>query len=280
MRDQVAPKKTPSVAILGRTNRSLAPVEQALSAAEIPFHYLNRSGFFAQPEVISCLAYLGASQFPANYLISQMLISDFHPTKFLPKSKLLVRLKELKEIDDKVSYWQLMTKEPRTLVEPRNLESLQHFTQFVSSLSRYRDHPPAEALKQILGALKVGDYYAEFESIDNDPLMNLNSLVKMASKYRTIKEFSDFCRRVAAASKKRRGVILSTIHGFKGAEADVVYIVGVSDGVLPHSKSTDLEEERCIWFVGCSRPRRELIVTYSGVPSVFLKTVREMDKEK
>ena len=72
--------------------------------------------------------------------------------------------------------------------------------------------------------------------------------------------------------------MLSTIHSFKGAEADVVYVVGVSDGVLPHAKATDLDEERNIWFVAASRPKSKLIVTYSGQPSPFLKDVVECKK--
>ena len=189
-----------TTAILARTNRALMPFETALSSAEIPFHYVNRSGFFAQPEIKAVLAYLGACQFPANYLISGMLHSDFHPTKFLPRTKLVARFKELKVADDQVSYWTLMTKEPRSLVDPKNLEALQHFTQFVHSLSRYRDLPAADALRQVLGALKVGDHYSEFEAIDNDPVANLATLVKMAERYRSVKEFLDFTRRVTAAS--------------------------------------------------------------------------------
>ena len=259
-----------SVAILSRTNRGLAPIEQALSAAEIPFHYVNRSGFFAQPEIQAVLAYLGACLFPSNYLISGMLRSDFHPTKFLPRTKLASRLKELKADDDSVSYWKLMSQEPHTLVENKNLEALRNFVQFVHSLSRHRDQTPADALKQLLSSLRVGDHFSEYETIDNDPLQNLQDLVKLAGKYRTIKEFLDFTRRVAAASRSKRGVGLSTVHGFKGLQAHTIYFVGVSDGVLPHSKSTDLESERNVWFVGCSRPERRLVISYAGLPSPFL----------
>jgi DNA helicase-2/ATP-dependent DNA helicase PcrA len=255
-------------------------VEQALSAAEIPFHYINRAGFFAQPEIQISLAYLGACLFPANYLISGMLRGDFWPTKFLPRTKLAARFKELKANDSEVSYWALITKEPHSLVEPKNLEALQHFAQFVHSLSRYRDLPPADALKQILGALKVGDHFADQETIDNDPLSNLSDLVKLAGKYRTIKEFLDFTRRVAAASRKRSGVGLSTVHGFKGLQAHTIYFIGVSEGVIPHAKATDLQEEANIFFVGCSRPEQKLVLTYSGTPSSFLKTFMEQRQDK
>jgi len=263
-----------SCAILSRTNRGLAAVEQALSAAEIPFHYINRAGFFSQPEIQISLAYLGSCLFPANYLISGMLRGDFWPTKFLPRSKIAARFKELKANDPDVSYWALITKEPRTLVEQKNLEALQHFAQFVHSLSRYRDLPAAEALKQVLGALKVGDHFADQETIDNDPLANLADLVKLAGKYRTIKEFLDFTRRVAAASRSRRGVGLGTVHSGKGLEWKTVYFIGVQEGLLPHSKATDLTEERNIFFVGCSRAERRLIITFSGAPSPFLKGMK------
>jgi DNA helicase-2/ATP-dependent DNA helicase PcrA len=273
-----------TTAILARTNRALAPFEQALSAAEIPFHYINRSGFFSQPEVQISLAYLGGCLFPANYLISTMIRGDFGPTKYLPRTKLAAKFKELKAADPEVSYWNLITKEPRSLVEPRNLEALQHFGQFVHSLSRYRDLLPAEGLKQVLGALKVGEHFADYDTIDNDPIANLNALVKMAEKHRSIKEFLDFCRRVTAASKTKRGVSLGTIHSAKGLEYNRVFLSQCSEGVLPHSKATDTDEERNILFVGASRAERELYVTYSGVPSIFLKdlkkTVQLMDEEK
>lgn len=261
----------PTVAILARTNRALAPAEQALSAADIPFHYINRSGFFAQPEIQSCLAYLGACLFPANYLISGMLRSDFHPTKFLPRAKIASKFKELKETDKDISYWTLITKEPRTLVEPKNLEALQHFSQFVHSLSRYRDLSAAEALKQVFGALRVGEHFAGHDDIDNDPIQNLSDLVKMSATRGSIKEFLDFTRRVIAASKSRRGVSLATCHAAKGMEFQKVFLIGCQEGMMPHSKSTDLDEERAVYFVACSRAERELHISYSGNPSPFLK---------
>ena len=223
-----------TVAILARTNRALMLFEQALTAANVPYHLIGRSGFFSQPEIRAAVDYLNACIFPANYVVSGILRTDFHPTKFLPRAKLQTRLKEIKATDETVSYWKLMCEEPRTLVDPKNIDSLTNFVHFLHGLSRYRDLPPAEALKTILGLLKVGDYFAEIETPDNDPLGNLSDLLKMAGKHRTIKEFLDYVRRATAASKSKRGVGLATIHSFKGMEADVIYVVQVSEGVLPH----------------------------------------------
>ncbi len=262
-----------TICILARTNRALMPLEQALTAGNVPYHLIGRSGFFSQPEIRAACDYLNACIFPANYVISGILRTDFHPTKYIPRSKLQARFKELKADDESVSYWKLMCDEPRTMVDQKNLESLSNFVHFIHGLSRYRDLNPAEALKTILGLLKVGDYYSEQETPDSDPLENLSELLKMAGKHGSVRDFLDYVRRASAASKKKSGVGLATIHSFKGMEADVVYVVGVQEGLLPHSKATDLQEERNIWFTAASRAKTNLIVTYSGTPSPFLQNV-------
>ena len=101
--------------------------------------------------------------------------------------------------------------------------------------------------------------------------ITFSDLLKLAAKYRSVKEFTDYCRRATAAGKKHSGVAVGTCHSVKGLEFDSVYFVGVSEGILPHAKSTDLEEEKSIYFVGCSRAAKKLVISYSGIPSVFLK---------
>lgn len=259
-----------TVAILVRTNRALREPEQALVAANLPYYLVGKSGYWNSEEIRGAVSYLGAVLFPANHILSGILRTAYHPTKFLPRTLLASKFKEKKAENEEVSYWELLTKYPRSLVEPRNLEAVQNFVQFIHSLSRYRDQEPAVALKSILGLLKAGDFYSEQEP-DNDPLGNLSDLIKLAEKHRTVKEFLDYCRRASAASKKKSGVALGTIHSVKGLEFSTVYMIGVSEGVLPHAKSTDLESERCCYFVGCSRAERKLVLTYSGSPSSFLK---------
>ena len=259
-----------STAIIGRTNRILRGPEAALVAANIPYYLVGKSGFWNAEEVRGAVSYLNACLYPANHVISGMLRTGFHPTKFLPRQKLASRFKELKADDDKVSFWNLLTKEPRSLVDPRNLDAVQNFVSFVHGLSRYRDQTPDVALKQILGLLKVGDYYSDDEP-DNSPLENLSDLVKLAQKHRTVKEFIDYCRRATAAGKTKRGVAVGTCHSVKGLEFNTVYFIGVSEGVLPHAKSTDLESERCVYFVGCSRAEHKLVISYTGQPSAILK---------
>ena len=272
-----------STAILCRTNLGLRIYEQLLSDEGIKYHLVGRAGYWAQPEVKSVLSYASCAWYPSDAAISGALRAPFWPSKFLPKTKLAARLKELK--DDANGYWHFLTRESYSLVENKNLSALQEFTRFVGSLSRYRDLKAGEAVKQIILALKAYDYLAEEETIDNDPVANIKELEKTAARFSTLKEFLDYCRKVTAASKSKAGVALSTIHGAKGLEFHTVYLVQCSDGILPHAKSNDLDGERNCYFVGCSRAERELVITYSGRPSIFLEAslkpvVQSENKEK
>ena len=270
----------PSIAILSRTNLGLRPFEQALTEQKIPYHLIGKSGYWATEEVKSAISFTAACLYPANHVISGMLRTGFWPVKYLPKSKISSRLKEIKAAEPEISYWKLMATEPSRLVDPKNLEALSSFTSFVHSLSRYRDLPAADALKAVLGALKAGDYYSAEEQIDNDPLANLAELVKIAGKFSSVKDFLDYCRKVTAASKSRKGVMLATVHSFKGMEADVVHVVGCQEGMMPHAKATDLGEERNIFFTACSRPRRKLVITYAGQASPFIVQYLQKSKEE
>ena len=261
-----------SVAILARTNSALRLYEEALGAAEIRYYLVGKSGFWGGEDVKSCLAYFQACVFPSDAAVSGMLRAPFFPTKYLPKSKIASALKSLKTEQDPLSHWERLTKQPRAVVEDRNLGSLAEFTRFVHSLSRYRDLPAGESAKQILTALKAFDHYAEEEPTpDNDSVFNIQTLVKIAGRHDTLKGFLDYARKVSAASKTKRGVALGTVHSFKGLEANTVYLVQCSEGVLPHVKSTDLDSERNVFFTGISRAERNLVVTYSGAPSPFIK---------
>ena len=268
-----------TTAILARTNAALRLPEEALNAAGMRYYLLGHCGFWAAPEIKSCLSYLQCVLYPADYALAGAIRSPFHPAKFLPKTKLLAALKEQHQCETdpgKQAYFNYLVRIPETLVEPKNVGAVREFTAFIHQLSRYRDLPAPDSVKAVLGALKVGDYYAEEESTpDNDPLQNLSELVKLSNKHRTLKEFLDHCRRSTAASKGRKGVCLATCHAAKGTEYDHVYLIGCQEGLMPHSKATDLQEEANIFFVGASRAAKSLTLTYAGQPSIFLKPYME-----
>ena len=66
------------------------------------------------------------------------------------------------------------------------------------------------------------------------------------------------------------GVTLATLHGAKGLEWDWVFIAGASASNLPWA-SAPVEEERRLFYVGVTRAKRSLLISYAGEPSPFLR---------
>jgi DNA helicase-2/ATP-dependent DNA helicase PcrA len=67
------------------------------------------------------------------------------------------------------------------------------------------------------------------------------------------------------------GVVLATLHAAKGLEWDQVFLAGVNDGILP--MGTDVDEERRLFYVGLTRAKARLHISYTGEPSPFLRGI-------
>lgn len=149
------------------------------------------------------------------------------------------------------------------------------------SLAKNTEFPVHYTAPMVLKALVIQHrllekYKFSGNPLDADPADNLNNVYKMAAKYATIKEFLDFIRRLTYGSKtgKTPMLTLSTVHQAKGREWPHVFVVGVTEGVLPHEKANHVEEKR-IWFVAASRAAKKLHVTCYRNPSMFLNNYRD-----
>src|SRR3989440_6372029 len=108
--------------------------------------------------------------------------------------------------------------------------------------------------------------------------VDLGRLVKLAAEFddgeRTTRDFiADLEERFSSTGPERKGVHLLTLHGAKGLEFDVVFIPRVEERELPiklAKQPDEIAEERRLLYVGLTRAKRHLAVTWSGKPSRFL----------
>jgi DNA helicase-2/ATP-dependent DNA helicase PcrA len=94
----------------------------------------------------------------------------------------------------------------------------------------------------------------------------VDAVCALASACRSLQELETRIAEQSAALRKAPGnaVVLSTIHSAKGLEWDVVFMIGVEDGVLPHANNDNVEEERRVAYVGVTRAKRLLGLTYAN----------------
>jgi ATP-dependent DNA helicase UvrD/PcrA len=107
---------------------------------------------------------------------------------------------------------------------------------------------------------------------------DLGRLVKLAAEFddgvRTTRDFiADLEERFGSTGPERKGVHLLTLHGAKGLEFEAVFMPRVEERELPvrqAKKSEEIAEERRLLYVGLTRAKRHLALTWSGKPSRFL----------
>jgi DNA helicase-2/ATP-dependent DNA helicase PcrA len=108
----------------------------------------------------------------------------------------------------------------------------------------------------------------------------VESVIAVASTCQSLEQLEERIAEQSAALRNppQNAVVLSTIHSAKGLEWQAVLLMGMEEGVLPHASTDDLEEERRVAFVGVTRAKRILGLTYaekrfrqSASPSRFLE---------
>ncbi len=196
-----------------------------------------------------------------------------------------VRFYERKEIKDILCYLRL-------LVNPLDEVSLERVKKIgkkrFDDFKRYYDanHDKTgvkptdnliEELFQSTGYLKLYDVN------DEEDFTRLENIKELKSVAVAFPKLTDFLEQVALVEseysagekdgRSKDGVKLMTLHQAKGLEFPVVFITGLEEGILPHSRSMDdlysLEEERRLFYVGITRAIRKLYVTYAKRRFIF-----------
>jgi DNA helicase-2/ATP-dependent DNA helicase PcrA len=130
---------------------------------------------------------------------------------------------------------------------------------------------PAELIEMILTLTGYRDYIADGTPAAEERLDNIGALLSDAQSFVSLSEYLEEVALMSSADASSDGqkVTLMTLHAAKGLEFPVVFIVGMEEGILPHARVYDagqdeLEEERRLAYVGMTRAREELHLTYAG----------------
>lgn len=139
-----------------------------------------------------------------------------------------------------------------------------------------KDLTTSQVLESILN---FSDYLSKYDPQDEDDVRKIENIKELKSVAATFPVLSDFLENIALVQQEyslqeknkkkenRDGVRLMTLHSSKGLEFEVVFLVGFEEGILPHSRSmideTDIEEERRLCYVGITRAKDYLYISYA-----------------
>ena len=124
---------------------------------------------------------------------------------------------------------------------------------------------------------EIGDWYTDLVSVLR-PFGDADYVTAFLRLAKSIQEnggtnMRAFLREIEDRAEQNNpptlpGITLATLHAAKGLEWNHLFLIGVSDGVLP--MGNDLNEERRLFYVGVTRAKQRIQITYAGKPSVFL----------
>jgi DNA helicase II / ATP-dependent DNA helicase PcrA len=267
-----------NTAILARTNRQLAAFENECANRNLRYKLLGKSGFWSQREVKDVIAMVGAVVKPTDANVIGALKSRCEMTKFIRKADThdhkgvptQLEAMQAREVG-KASLYSLLCR-----YQGDGADAVHNLGHQLRSLRGECSHLSGnEGMRRIIERFGVLSSYDEDdnkdENVDNDPRENIMKLVEYAGKKKSAEEFFEWTIKVQRGLRARTDcVTLSTIHQSKGKEWPYVFVVGVNKDVLPHIKG-ELEEERRIFFVACSRAAKKLHVSASGVASELIR---------
>ena len=190
-----------------------------------------------------------------------------------------IRFYERKEVKDILSYLRLIIN-PHNEVAQDRIKKLgkRKWAEFVEKSKFIREGIEKKNTEHLMEEIfSATNYLALYNEKDPDEYSRLENIKELKSVANTYPNITDFLEQIALVEseysegeKKRKGedgVRLMTLHQAKGLEFPVVFMVGVEEGILPHSRSTfdhfQLEEERRLMYVGVTRAKERLIITHA-----------------
>lgn len=275
--------KPSSFAILSRTNRGLIPFELSLIVRGIPCRVLGRpGGVWGSILGREVLSYLRLSEGVTKGV--DVLDVMNKPLRFCRKHDAIVWMTAVREsakndampgvtvLDTPVSDTQAGTGISRLVGDLRRLSALPWTDRTVLVQAWLLGAMEAEEREAEAAKKRVANEPAKpFQDVEDDET-EVSVIYKMLCQIaRDAGSLDALEKAIKLAQRETKdAVTLSTVHRAKGQEWEVVYVTGARHKMMPHEKSTDREEERRIFYVACTRAKRDLIVTTGGYPSVFL----------
>ncbi|WP_374012861.1 DNA helicase II [Pseudoxanthomonas koreensis] len=291
-------------AVLYRSNAQSRALEEVLLAEQVPYRVYGGMRFFERAEVKDTLAYLRLVASRADDAAFERAVNT--PARGIGDRTLdEVRRRARERAQSLWDAASALVSENALAARARN--AVAGFLSLIEVLdAETTDLDLKDRVDHVLARSNLREHWSREARGQLDAesrLENLDELVSVASRFsraeldddqESMSELVAFLSYAALeagegqAQADEDGVQLMTLHSAKGLEFPLVFLVGVEEGVFPSSKSLEesgrLEEERRLAYVGITRARHKLVMTYAetrrihgtdmyGMPSRFLREI-------
>ncbi|MGN6729627.1 MAG: DNA helicase II [Rhodanobacteraceae bacterium] len=268
------------IAVLYRSNAQSRAFEEQLHQYDVPYRVYGGQRYFERAEVKDALSYLRLTANRHDDAAFERAVNT--PPRGIGE-RTLDQLRRRARAEN-ISMWDAALAElSGAELNARAKNALKAFLTLIEEFARtFQSFNLSEQVEHATAHSGLRDYY-ERDSRGNaeSRVENLDELVNVASRFEPtqedieagLSELAAFLAHAALEAGEAQGeageacVQLMTLHSAKGLEFPIVFLVGLEEGLFPSQRSTEdasrLEEERRLAYVGITRARQRLILTYA-----------------
>ena len=267
------------IALFYRTNAQSRVIEDILVRQDVPYQVIGGPRFYERAEIKDVVAYLQVLDNAAD-AVSLTRIAN-RPRRGIGDSS-LARLAAYADAQE-ITLWEALAHPAQAGVGAAPLKAVAQFRATLETLmASSQELAVPELIERVLersGYMEALEAERTVEA--QGRIENLQELVGVAQEYQataTDPSLSEFLQGISLFSDQdelaegESKVTLMTLHNAKGLEFRAVFLVGMEEGVFPHSRSLEegsLEEERRLCYVGLTRAQERLVLTHASGRSLY-----------
>lgn len=275
-------------AVLYRTNAQSRVIEEIFIKSDIPYQIVGGTRFYDRKEIRDIVAYLRLISNPDDDISLNRIINV--PKRGIGASS-MDKLGAAAGAEDS-SMFRLMGNLQGVGLTGRASEALYEFRELIDNLNKMVDYlTVTELTEQVLERTKYRDELILEGSLEaKSRLENIEEFLSVTQEFekrndeRSLVAFLTDLALIADIDvvdqenepAEKNAVILMTMHSAKGLEFPAVFIVGMEEGIFPHSRTfvdeEEMEEERRLAYVGITRAEKQLYLTAARMRTLFGKT--------
>ncbi len=270
-------------AILYRTNAQSRIIEESLLKHSIPYRIVGGIKFYQRKEVKDIIAYMRLVQDGNDFVSLERAINE--PRRGIGAATLAKWVSFARENGMDFITAGLKIKKDSGIAQSK-VDAIVEFCDFINQMKDLGMKINLSSLIQQVfkgsGYENMLDKMGEEGEVRTE---NIQELLSVAKKYKSetaIESISTFLEEVALASdtdsidQEQNSVHLMTLHSAKGLEFPVIFIAGLEEGILPHSRSmlssNEMEEERRLMYVGVTRAEEKVYLLFTNMRTIFGST--------
>ncbi|MDN5274905.1 MAG: pcrA [Candidatus Saccharibacteria bacterium] len=256
-------------AVLYRMNSQSYTLERALLQQHVPYQIIGGVRFYDRKEIKDIIAYLRLLYQPNDRMSFSRIVNV--PARGIGATSL-----------EKFLTWQansgldiissLVNVEQTSSLTPRARIALARLGELLRNLQAklQSDVSPSDIIETLIDRTSYRDYILDGTPQAEEREANIGALISDGKSFATLPDFLEEVALMSSAdtSSTDQKVTLMTIHAAKGLEFPVVFMVGLEEGIFPTTRAAEggpneLEEERRLCYVGMTRARQELHLSYA-----------------